>query len=63
MSTPTTKAWVSTKRKRNFIAKKLLSEKTFKPKILPDKRKRVILKEDRKNLDEWLLGSTNGTEG
>lgn len=61
MSTPATKKWVSTKRKRNFIAKKLLSEPMFKPKVILDKRR--VSKEDRKNLDEWLQGSTNGTEG
>lgn len=52
MSNIVTKKVVSKRKKRNFIAKKLLSEPMFKPKVILDKRR--VSKEDRKNLDEWL---------
>lgn len=72
MGDPDTRYTRSKVRKRNFIAKKLREDPMFKKKIHMSKKDREKqrqwrLKEDPDgdydNLDEWLGGFTNGTEG
>lgn len=48
---------------RNFVAKQLRTDPKFTQKIIQNKRKNADPKDDYSGLDDWLQGSTNGTEG
>lgn len=72
MGNPNTKARVSQKRKRNFIAKELVLNRQYRKKIHVsekdrEKQRQWRLREDPESdynsLDDFLMGSTNGTEG